>query len=125
MSNFKEATRLKLRFQTSKGALSVEQLWDLTQTELAACIRNLKKALKKNDDDELSFLDSDSKVDKVEQLRFDVVKEVYLAKKKEADDIKAAKEIKEHNQKILQLIADKKDKALEGKTVEELEAMLK
>lgn len=125
MELFKEASKLKLRFQTSKGLLSAEQLWDLTQTDLTTCIRNLKKILKKNDDDDLSFLDETSAVDKVDQLRFDILKDVYLTKKKENEEARTARETKEHNQKILELIASKKDKALEGKSIEELEALLK
>ena len=54
---YKQASRLKLRFQTNVGLLSVEQLWDLTQTQLANAIKAVKKVLKKNDDDELSFLE--------------------------------------------------------------------
>lgn len=123
--SFKEATRLRLRFQTSKGLLSVEQLWDLSQTDLTACVRGAKKAIKKNDDDDLSFLDNDTAPDSVDQLRFDVLKEVYLTKKKEAEDARNAKQIKEHNQKILELISEKKDGELKGKSITELEAMLK
>jgi hypothetical protein len=123
--SFKEASKQKLRFSTSKGMLSSEQLWDLTLTDLNTCIRNQKKVLRKADgDDDLSFLDEDSKVDPVEQIKFDVLKEVYMTKKKDNEDLRSAKEKKEHNQKILKIIADKKDKSLEGKSIEELEAML-
>lgn len=123
--SFKEASKQKLRFSTSKGMLSSEQLWDLTLTELNTCIRNQKKVLRKADgDDDLSFLDEDSKVDPVEQIKFDVLKEVYMTKKSDNEAVRTAKEKKEHNQKILQIIADKKDKSLEGKSIAELEAML-
>lgn len=125
MDNFKEASKLGLRFNTSKGVLSVEQLWDLTQTDLANCIKGIKKLLKTNDDDDLAFLDSTVVVDKEQQLRFDILKDVYLTKKQEAEDKRNAKETKEHNNRILELIASKKDQALEGKSIEELEAMLK
>lgn len=123
--SFKEASKQKLRFQTSKGMLSTEQLWDLSQTDLTNCIRNAKKTLKKNDDDELGFLDEVSTVDKVEQLRFDVLKEVYLTKKEESAAARTAKETKEHNQKILELIQGKKEGELQNKSIAELEAMLK
>lgn len=33
---FKQASKMKLRFATSKGNLSVEDLWDLSLTELLA-----------------------------------------------------------------------------------------
>jgi hypothetical protein len=126
MSTFKEASKVKLRFSTSKGSLSVEQLWELTQTELATCIKNVKKSLKKGDtEDDLSFLDSTTTVDTTEQLRFDILKEVYLTKKSESEALRNAKEIKEHNQKIMELISSKKETELQSKSVDELMALLK
>lgn len=125
MSIFRDASKQKLRFQTSKGLLSTEQLWDLTQTDLTNAIRNQKKVVRKNDDDELGFLDEATTVDKTEQLRFDVLKEVYLTKKADNEAARTARENKEHNQKILELISEKKDGELKGKSIQELEAMLK
>ena len=125
MDIYKQAVMMGLRFPTTKGSLSTEQLYQLTQTDLTNAIRNQKKVLKKNDDDELGFLDDTSKVDVVEQLKFDLLKDVYLTKKAQNDALRTAKETKEHNQKILGLIAKKQEDALEGKTMEELEALLK
>lgn len=126
MSIFKEASKLKLRFSTSKGSLSVEQLWDLTQFELTTCIKNVKKSLKKSDtEDDLSFLDNTNTVDTTEQLRFDILKEIYLTKKSEAEALRNAKEIKDHNQKIMELISEKQEGELKGKSIEELKALLK
>lgn len=123
---FKEASKLKLRFSTSKGSLSVEQLWELTQTELATCIKNVKKSLKKGDtEDDLSFLDSTTTVDTTEQLRFDILKDVYLTKKSESEALRNAKEIKEHNQKIMELISNKQESELQNKSVDELMSLLK
>lgn len=122
---FKQASRLKLRFQTTKGLLSVEQLWDLSMADLTKSIKSLSKTLNKKEDDNLSFLNDVDESDPIAQLQFDILKDIYVTKKSEADAARTAKETKEHNQRILQLIADKKDKELEGKSVEELEAMLK
>jgi len=36
-----------------------------------------------------------------------------------------AMEIKEHNKKIISLISEKKDESLKGKSIKQLEAMLK
>lgn len=126
MDAFKEASRIKLRFITSKGVLSVEQLWQLSQTELSNCIRSVKKALKKSSDsdDELSFLDSTVVVDKEMELRFDILKDVYLTKQQEAENKRNEKDIKAHNDKILKLIADKKEAELSNLSVEELEKKL-
>lgn len=122
---FKQASKLKLRFQTNRGVLSVEQLWDLTQTDLANAIKAVKKVLKTGDDDELSFLESTKVVDVENQLRFDILKDVYLTKKKESEESRDAAANKAHNQKILALIAEKQEEGLKGKSIPELEALLK
>jgi len=122
---FKQASKLKLRFTTNRGVLSVEQLWDLTQTELAKAIRDVKKVLTKNTDDELSFLIETTVVDVENQLRFDILKDVYLTKKKENEELKTAAEVKAHNQKSLALIAEEKEGELKELSVEELEKLLK
>ncbi len=122
---YKQASQLKLRFPTNVGAVSVEQLWDLTQAQLSNSIKAIKKVLKKNDDDELSFLEDTKVVDVENQLRFDILKDVYLSKKKEAEELRTAAEIKAHNQKILTLIAEKKDDSLKGMSIEELEKQLR
>jgi hypothetical protein len=122
---YKDAARLKLRFNTSKGSLAVEQLFDLSQTEIANCIRSIKKLLKKNDDDELSFLDQTNKVDTTEQLRFDILKDIYLTKKKESEDARNEAEVKQFEQRIMALISEKEEDNLRGKSLDELKAMLK
>lgn len=123
---YKQASRLGLRFVTSVGPLTVEQLWGLSLTQLSNAIKAVRRVLKKTDgDDELSFLDDTQVVDVENQLRFDILKDVYLTRKKEVEELRDAAEVKAHNQKILTLIAKKKDKELEDMPVEELEKLLK
>lgn len=122
---YKKASQLKLRFETAKGLLSVEQLWDLNLADLSDAIKKVKSVLKKDDDDELSFLEDGKKIDSENELRFEIMKDVYLTRKKQQEDALSELEKKEHNQKILELISDKKNEELRGKSVEELQAMLK
>ena len=129
MNIFAKASKIKLRFNTAHGTLSVEQLWDLKQPKLAVVIKNLREEIKKADinaDSELAFLDQDtSEADKILQLKFELAKAVWQYKQ---DDIEAAKNKaadKEHNQKILGMIKKKQDAALEDMSIEELKAMLK
>jgi hypothetical protein len=122
---YKSACKLKLRFPTNKGNLTPEQLYDLTQTELGNAIKAVKKVLKKNDDDELSFLNDTLVVDVENQLRFDILKDVYLTKKKEAEELRNAADIKAHNQRILAKIQSKKEKAEDDLSIEELEKLIK
>lgn len=122
---YKQASQLKLRFQTSVGQLSVEQLWDLSQSQLSNAIKAVKKVLKKNDDDELSFLEDTKEVDVENQLRFDILKDVYMTKKKETEEIRNAAEIKAHNAKIDALIAEKQEGQLKELSIDELKKLRK
>ena len=126
MSNYKQASKLQLRFQTNRGSLSVEQLWSLSLTDLASAIKAVKKVLKGTDnDDELSFLDENKTVDTENQLRFNILKDIYVDKQTALKEARSAQNRKAYEQKILDLIAEKKEGALKEKSIEELEALLK
>ncbi len=123
MENYKLATQQKLRFQTNRGLLSTEQLWDLSLEELDALAVSLETEHKESG--KKSFLIKKSTKDKTTKLRFDVVLDVLTTKADEAQTLSEAKEVKEHNNKIIALIAEKQDESLKGKSVKQLEAMLK
>jgi len=125
MDNYKKASKLQLRFTTEKGVLSVEQLWGLPFYVISNSIKDIKKLLKKNDDDELSFLDDSKVIDSENELRFEILKDIYITRKTEQEEIRTAADTKEHNQKILGLIQKKKEDSLSSMSVEELEALLK
>lgn len=57
-------------------------------------------------------------------MRFRILKDVYLTKKEARDQAAIDYEKKQHNQRIAEIIAKKKDEALENKSIEELEKML-
>ncbi len=120
---YKEAVKQKLRFSTTKGTLSLEQLWDLSLTDLDALAVSLET--EHEESGKKSFLVKKSVKDKTAKLRFDVVLDILSTKVEEANAATEAKETKEHNTKILELIADKQDESLKGKSIKQLEAMLK
>lgn len=122
---YKQAAKLKLRFLTNKGLVSVEQLFELSMTDIANAIKAVKKILKTTDDDELAFLESTRTVDVENQLRFNILKDVYLTKKEENEAARTAFENKEFNQKILAIIADKEEDSLKGKSIDELKSMIR
>lgn len=123
---YKQAAQLKLRFETPKGMLSVEQLFDLTMTDLSTSIKKVNALLKKEKatDDELAFLEGIDTTETQNALRFKILKDVYLSKKEARDAAALDYEKKQRNQRIAELIAKKKDEALESKSIEELEKML-
>lgn len=126
MNNFLEASRIKLRINTSQGNLSVEQLWDLSLNKLSVIVKNAKKELNKGDnDDDLSFLDESKTVDVEAQLRFDILKDVYITKRDELNAAKTKAENKAHNEKIMAILHQKQESKLQDMSEDELKALLK
>ena len=127
---YKKAAQVKLRIQTCKGLLSVEDVWGLSLANLDASIRSLAPLVKKyqTEDSDLDFLSSNSSTKNEEtsllELSFEILKDVYITKKEEADARAKAKEIKEFNQRIMSLIAEKQENSLKDKSIEELMAMI-
>lgn len=123
MENFKLATQQKLRFQTVKGLLSTEQLWDLSLEELDVVAVSLQDQYEESG--KKSFLVKRSIKDKTIKLKFDIVLDVLNTKNEELELARQKAEDKAHNNKILELIAEKQDESLKGKSIKELEKMLK
>ena len=123
---YKQAVMLKLRFETPKGPLTVEQLFDLSMTDLSTTIKKVNALIKKEQvtDNELSFLEGVDTTETQNSLRFRILKDVYLTKKEARDAAALDYEKKQRNQRIAEIIAKKKDEALESKSIEELEKML-
>lgn len=128
---FAFATRKKFRFDTCKGQVTVEDLWDLplTATNGRPNLDDIAKELykKMKDENEMSFVKPTSQVSKefnIIKAKFDIVKYIIDVKLAEAEAAKKAKETKARNQRILGLIAQKEDEALASKSKEELLAML-
>ena len=128
---YKKAAQVKLRIQTCKGLLSVEDVWSLSLANLDASIRSLAPLVKKyqTEDSDLDFLSSNSDTKSEEtsllELSFEILKDVYITKKEEANAKAKARETKEFNQKIMSLIAEKQESSLKDKSIEELMAMIK
>jgi len=129
MEIFKKASKKKLRFSTNRGSLSVEQLWDLPKEEIRQLVIKAREAAKKSsgevNDSELSFLDAPAKTKATDDdLRFEILKDIYLTKKSAEEKAQKKAEAKRNNQKLLDIIARKQDEALEKKSIKELEKML-
>ena len=74
----------------------------------------------------MSFLENvKPEIDTKNQLIFDIMKDVYVTKRKEAEKLRDEAAIKAHNKKIDEFIAKKIEGQMENLTVEELEKMRK
>jgi uncharacterized membrane protein len=118
---FEIATRTKMRFPF-RGMISVEDLWDLSVKDLDSIFKTLNAQVKKSQEE--SLLATKSKEDETLAIQIEIVKHIVKTKLDEAETAKQSKELKEKKQKIMEMIAEKKDEALRNASVEELQAML-
>jgi hypothetical protein len=118
---FEKATRTKMRFQF-KGLLSVEDLWDLTPNELDAIFKNLNGLLKQASEESLLQVKSSS--DQELEAKIEIVKHMVNVKLREAEARANAKNLKAQEQKLLAILASKEEEDLQGKSPEDIRAML-
>ena len=127
---FEKASRMKLRFDTPQGYISVEDLWDIPLTSKTgkANLDAIALALHhevKDSSDIHSFVD-DAAVpkDTLPKLRFDTVIHVINVRKAENEKVAKAKLNKEKKQFLLQVIAQKETEAVLDKSKDEIQDMI-
>lgn len=120
MELFKLAAKEKYRFPF-RGNISVEDLFDLTTSQLDVVYKELKSQVKESSD---SLLKEVSTEDKELKNKIEIVKTIFEDKKTEAVQKEQALAEKQRKERIKELIAQKKDQDLVDKSIEELEAML-
>jgi hypothetical protein len=123
MDIYKEASRLKLRFQTGKGPLSVEQLWDLSLTELDTLA--VAKEQEYKDSGKKSFLKAKSAKDRKLKLELDIFVDILTTKVEEDETRRKALADKEHNALILSKMEQKRNEAFDDMSLEELQKQLR
>lgn len=123
---FEAASRLKLRFDSKVGQLSVEDLWDLpltsaTKANLDAIAVDLNRQLKGTEE---SFVSTGTK-NAVLELKFEVVKYIITTRVAENQAKLDERARAERKSQIATLIEQKKAEGLASLSLEELEAMAK
>lgn len=127
MSNiFEQATRNKVRYESSVGLLSVEDVWDLPLTSrnklsLDELAKNVNRKIR--DAEEESFVTEKSAASERLILELDILKHIIQVKLTEKELKDQAAERKAKRERINEMIARKKDEALEGLSLEELEKL--
>ena len=127
MNIFEQATRQAFRFESPKGFLTVEDLWNLPLTSNTgrANLDDIAKGLQaKLTSTALSFVTDTTPVNKVYQAKFDVVIHIINTKISEAKAAEQASLAREKKQKIMAIIEQKSDMRLADSSLEELQAML-
>lgn len=114
---FEIATRNRYRFNY-KGVMTVEDMWSLRVEDLDAIFKMLNRQKKTADED--SLLATKSAEDQDLANKIDIVRYIVSVKLAEAAERVSAAEKKAQRDKIMEIVAKKKDKALEDMGIEDL-----
>lgn len=118
---FEMATRSKLRFPSTKGELSVEDLWDLSDKDLDVVYKNLKDQEVKSSEE--SLLDDANVAPKL-TAAIGIVKYIFTTKRNERLAEKERINKKLTQRKYIDALSKKQDEAIEKMSEAELRAMI-
>lgn len=117
---YEAAIRNKYRFPY-KGMITIEDLWDLNFTALDNIYKSLNSEKKQDGEDSLiTPVVANTEIEN----KIAIVKYVYEVKKAEADARKLASENRKKKERIMEIIANRQDAALQNMSDDELKAML-
>ncbi|QGH74962.1 hypothetical protein MAL1_00216 [Bacteriophage DSS3_MAL1] len=128
MNIFETASRQKLRFATTKGNLTVEQLWDLPLTSTKGLSLNeigmgIKHALRDTEID--SLVDTGTSPERAKMtLSLDIIKHIIAVKQDENSEARKAQALKAEREKLMEILAKKQDAALQDLTEDQIKARL-
>lgn len=118
---FEYATRNKVRF-SFRGLISVEDLWDLSLTNLDSIYKELNKQSKQSEEE--SLLNIKTQEDELLNVQIEIVKHIVSVKLAEKEAREKASAKKAQKQKIMSIIAAKQDEALQNSSIDDLKKML-
>lgn len=122
-NNFEKASRIKLRFATSKGQLSTEDLWDLSLESLDTIAINVDKQL--DTTSKKSFIGKRNTKNTELELALDILKHVIQVKLDEKDAKAKRADKAARAAELRQLIAEKSNDELKNSSKDDLLAKLK
>lgn len=124
MEIFEKASRVKLRFEGGKGAYSVEDLWDLSLTDLDNLAKRVNSVLK-NEGEESFIPTKSSKPVTNNGLRLDILKHIINIRVQEQEDRKTRSERLAQLAELKDLAATKRNQELANQPIDEIEKKIK
>lgn len=127
-SIFEKASKQKLRFETSKGFISTEQLWDLPLQSNTGKVNldDLAKEVsaKLNESEVESFVTKGKASNTDDKLRLDILKHVIDVRVTEKEALSNQRANAERKRLLLDVLAEKRAANLASLTEEQIQAEL-
>lgn len=123
MNIFESASRKKYRYQSAKGDLTTEQLWDLPLStgpaNLDLIARAVNAELKSVSEESFVVVRPDPRKDELAE-KLEVLKHVIAVKMADAEKAKQAVERAEKRRKLVDAIASQEERSLANMSKEDL-----
>jgi len=118
MNIFEQAAKQKIRFQSDRGLLTVEQLYDLSLQDLDTIARAVNNELKSLTEE--SFIAPVADNSTVESVKLDILKHIIAVKLAAIENAKQAKDRAEKRAVLLQALASKENEEVNSMSKEEI-----
>ena len=122
MELFEKATKEKDRWETSKGMLSAEDLWDLSLPTLDTIAKAVNKKLK--EESEESFISAKTSSNETLERKLNVLKHIIGVKLAEKEAAKSRMERLAKIHQLKELAVTKANEQLASKSLEEIQKMI-
>jgi len=126
MQLFAKGSKLAVRFSSTRGSLTVEDLWTMPLDGSEFCLDDVAQrvhaALEASESK--SFVNKKPIADTALQIKMDIVTYIIAYKQNVAEIADKAAVTRTRNERIRTIIAKKKDTELEETSIEDLESML-
>ena len=124
---FEQASRKALRFQTVKGELTVEQLWQLNldkgEVNLYQLATELVADVNSKPQKELSFFKKKTNKNELAELKFAIIEHIVITKVSEIEENESAAVRKSEIDDIDRLIAQKEAESKASMSLEDLKKL--
>jgi hypothetical protein len=123
---FEKATRTRLRFDTPRGRLTSEDLWNLPLIGSDTCLDDIAKGLSRavQDSGQESFVLKTNEPNETLTLGFEIVKHIIDVRLAEQEIAENAEKARQKEQQILAIIAEKEVESLKESSIDELRGLV-
>lgn len=118
MENFEKASKKKLRFESGKGKLTVENLWDLSLEDLDTIGIKVKKVLEQTGTE--SLISTKPKTNADDELRLAIIKHIIAYKLKQQEERANRQARAEKLNALQQLAAQKQTEEFSKQSLDEV-----
>lgn len=125
---FEKASKQKLRFDSVRGALTTEDLWDLPLTsrnsfDLDTIAKSVNSKIKEAEEESFVSVKVNPAKNKL-TLQLDILKHIIAEKVQAATEAQERVQRESQRKKLEEVLASKQDAALSTLSVEELQAQI-